>query len=521
MQAINAARSIHSERRYSNPFRMRIAPVLGIMLGIIIQGSAMAQPESNSQDSLTIYSSAVPGGVPTDLYLPGAGRYSGQVPGFAMVRHVRDYDVARGISNLRVVDVAAGIDPTTVAFRSLSQPDTRVLEQSFEFDLVSTDKLLERYIGQQVEVEQSRGDGVEIIQGELLGTAGGLMLRLSDGSVQTLSNYQNVRFPSLPEGLITRPTLLWLLDSPRGGSQEIQIAYQTSGMTWWTDYNLIIDPEDECRMDLSAWVTLVNQSGAGYQQAKLKLIAGEVNRVQNQQVRYRNVARPVAALAEADGGFQEKSFNEYHLYTLGRRLDIPQNSTKQVELFPAVTNARCRQLLVLEGSPPWYAGSQQLSENLTGARELDAKIVVEFENTEDNGLGIPLPAGRVRVSQLDQADGNLEFVGEDAIGHTPRKDKVVLNTGTAFDVKGSRKQTEFRVDTRARQAWESMEIEVRNRKREAVEVVVNENLFRASSWEVTASSDDYDKINSNTIQYRLRIPADTVKTITYSVHYRW
>ncbi len=486
-----------------------------MVLGLFSQSTLMAQ----SQDSITIYSSATPGGVPAGLYLPGAGRYSGQVPGFAMVRHVREYDLDRGISSLRVVDVAAGIDPTTVAFRSLSQPDTRVLEQSFEFDLVSTDKLLERYIGQQVEVEQTRGDGVQIITGELLGTAGGLMLRLEDGSVQTLNGYQNVRFPSLPEGLITRPTLLWQLDSPRSGSQQVQIAYQTSGMTWWTDYNLIIDPQDQCKMDLSAWVTLVNQSGAGYQQAKLKLIAGEVNRVQGgrQQSKQRFA---VAALAESDAGFSEKAFNEYHLYTLGRPLDLPQNATKQVELFPAVNNARCQQLLVLDGSPSWRGG-QQLSENLTGARELDAKVVVQFENTEANGMGIPLPAGRVRVSQLDEADGNLEFVGEDAIGHTPRKDTVILNTGVAFDVKGSRKQTSFRIDTRARQAWESMEIEVRNRKREDVDVVVNENLFRATSWEITDSSDEYSKINSNTIQYRLRIPADTVKKLTYSVHYRW
>ncbi len=490
-----------------------------LALGLSSQSMVMGQTTS-SQDSITIYSSATPGGVPSGLYLPGAGRYSGQVPGFAMVRHVREYDLQRGISSLRVVDVAAGIDPTTVAFRSLSQPETRVLEQSFEFDLVSTDKLLERYIGQQVEVEQVRGDGVDIIAGELLGTAGGLMLRLADGSVQTLNGYQNVRFPSLPEGLITRPTLLWQLDSPQRGNQQIQIAYQTSGMTWWTDYNLIIDPQDECRMDLSAWVTLVNQSGASYRQATLKLIAGEVNRIQGG--RPQTKARfATMALAEADSGFSEKAFNEYHLYTLGRPLDLPQNATKQVELFPAVGNARCQQLLVIDGSPPWYHGARQLSENLTGARELDAKVIVQFENTEENGLGIPLPAGRVRVSQLDQSDGNLEFVGEDAIGHTPRKDTVTLNTGVAFDVKGSRKQSSFRIDSRARQAWESMEIEVRNRKQEPVDVIVNENLFRATSWEITESSDEYEKINSNTIQYHLRIPADTVKKLTYSVHYRW
>lgn len=493
-----------------------------VAMSILGVGAAMAQSDQQSEDSITIYSSAVPGGVPAGLYLPGEGRYTGQVPGYAIVRHVREYDLNKGVNTLRVTNVAAGIDPTTVAFRSLSQPETRVLEQSFEFDLVSNDKLLRRYIGQPIEVEQIRGNSVDVVRGELLGTSGGLMLRLDDGSVQTLNDYQNVRFPSLPEGLITRPTLLWDLDSPRRGKQEIQIAYQSSGMTWWADYNLIIDPSDgQCRMDLSAWVTLVNQSGVGFQQARLKLIAGEVNQVQNNQPNVRRLSAASVQLAEADSGFSEKSFNEYHLYTLGRRLNLAQNATKQVELFPAVNQSKCEQILLIEGSPPWYRGSQQLSENLTGTRELDAKVIVQFENTEDNGLGIPLPAGRVRVSQLDKDDGNLEFVGADVIGHTPRKDRIVLNTGTAFDVKGARKQTEFRVDNRARQAWETMSIDIRNRKREAVTVLINENLFRATNWTITESSDDYVKVNSNTVQYRLTVPADTVKTVTYSVTYNW
>lgn len=493
-----------------------------VLTTIVLQVTSMANAQSiDSEDSLTIYSSASPGGVPAGLYLPSESGYSGQVPGYAVVRHVREYDIERGQSQLRIIDVASGIDPTTVAFRSITESGTRVLEQSFEFDLVSQRKLIKRYLGQVIEVDQLVGDHVSTVRGELLGTNGGLMLRLSDGSIQTLGSYQNVRFPELPDGLIVQPTLVWNLDSPASGKQDIQISYQTNGMTWWTDYNLIVDPADQCRMDLSAWVTLVNQSGAGYQQAKLKLIAGEVNRYQGRgrsESQSRQLMR--TSVMEADTAFQEKAFNEYHLYTLGRSIDIPQNITKQVELFPAVTGAICKQVLVMDNGSR-FGGSTRIDKNFTGAAEMDALVYVEFENTRENRLGIPLPAGRVRVSQLDKDDGNLEFVGEDAIGHTPRKETVRLHTGTAFDVKGSRKQTAFRVDTSRKQLWESWEIEIRNRKEQSVNVLLSESLFRAANWQITANSDDYKQLNSNVIQFELYVPADTVKTVSYSVHYQW
>ena len=479
----------------------------------------------DSKDSITIYSSARPGGIPASLYLPSQGAGSGrggQVPGFAVVRHQRSYELARGQQSLRVVDVAAAIDPTTVSFRSLSESDTRVLDQSFEFDLVSMDKLLQRYLGQQVTVETVRGDSIDSFSGELLGTEGGLMLRDDDGAVLTVQAYQNIRFPGLPEGLITQPTLVWNLDAPQAGKQNVEIAYHSGGMTWWADYNALLSSKSgKCRLNLSAWVSLVNQSGAAYQQARLKLMAGDVRRL---PTRHRGVTlqrvETTSSRVQQDDGFAEKSFNEYHLYTLGRAIDLPQNATRQVELFPTTRNIPCQKNLLVDGSPRYFGG-QQLSDSFTGSNDVDVQVHYAFVNDRDSKLHVPLPAGRVRISELNQDDGELEFIGEDSIGHTPRDETIRLHTGNAFDVKAARKQTDFSVDNRARQLTESWEIEIRNRKPQAETVLVNENLFRAANWEITQSSEKYARLNSNRIQFSVEVAAETVSTISYSVRYSW
>ncbi len=479
----------------------------------------------DSKDSITIYSSAQPGGIPASLYLPSQGAGSGrggQVPGFAVVRHQRSYELAKGQQSLRVVDVAAAIDPTTVSFRSLSEPDTRVLDQSFEFDLVSMDKLLQRYIGQQVNVEQVRGDTIDTYTGELLGTEGGLMLRADNGAVVTLRHYQNIRFPSLPDGLISQPTLVWNLDAPQAGEQDVEIAYHSGGMTWWADYNALLSSNNEhCRLDLSAWVSLVNQSGAAYQQARLKLMAGDVRRLptRDRGVTLQRVETTGSRLQQ-DDGFAEQSFNEYHLYTLGRAIDLPQNATRQVELFPTTRSIPCQKNLLVDGSPGYFGG-QQLADSFTGSNDVDVQVHYAFVNDRDSKLHVPLPAGRVRISELNQDDGELEFIGEDSIGHTPRDETIRLHTGNAFDVKAARKQTDFSVDNRARQLTESWQIEIRNRKPQDETVLVNENLFRAANWEITQSSEKYERLNSNRIQFSIEVPAETVRTISYSVRYSW
>ena len=496
--------------------------LLSAAISALCIGAAQADNSAGSDDSITIYSSIQAGAVSPELYRPVSGRHlGGQVPGYAIVRHDRSYDLAKGLHPLRVTDVAALIDPTTVTFSSLGQPDTRVLEQSFQFDLVSQAKLLQRYLGQRVTIEQPRGDNVDLVEGVLLGAGDGLTLQLDDGSVQAVRSYGNIRFSQLPGGLITRPTLEWLLESPARGAQETRISYETRGMTWWTDYNIIYDESDGCSMDLSAWVSIINQSGASYPHAKLKLIAGDVNRAEAQRPR-RDVVYKMA-VAEADtSGFVEKSFFEYHLYTLGRRTDLPDNSTKQIQLMPAAHDIQCEKELVFAPTLdyPWH-GYQQFDQQYGTYGNGDVNVYLRFQNEKSQQLGIPLPAGRIRVNQLDPADGSLEFIGEDVIDHTPRNEDVLIEMGNAFDIVGERKQTDFRIDRRTRNLWETFEIRLRNHKDEAVEVAVLENLYRAANWIIEGANHRHSKDNSNRIRFDVKVPSEGETVITYTAHYTW
>ena len=489
---------------------------------VLACASATAAEAPPSDDSVTIYSRLQPGAVSPDLYRPVAGQhFGGQVPGYAIVRHDRPYDIEKGVQPLRVTDVAALIDPTTVTFSSLDDPRTRVLEQSFQFDLVSQAKLIQRYLGQRIAVELPRGDEVDLVEGVLLGATDGLTLQLDDGSVQAISSYANLRFEQLPGGLITRPTLEWLLDSPVGGRQQTRIAYETQGMTWWADYNITYDESKSCAMDLSAWVSIVNQSGAGYRNARLKLIAGDVHRAEAPQPQ-RDVVYQMAMAKEADAGFVEKAFFEYHMYTLGRRTDLQDNSTKQLQLVPTARGIECRKELVFAPTldmPYW--GYEQLDQEYGRQGNGDVNVFLRFRNEEAQQLGIPLPAGRIRVSQVDPDDDSLEFIGEDVIDHTPRNEDVLIEMGNAFDVVGERKQTDFRVDLRTRNLWESFELRLRNHKDAAVDVAVLENLYRAANWEIQNASLEHRKESSNRIRFDVRVPSEGEVVLTYTVHYSW
>ena len=492
-------------------------------IATLLSFGTVTMADAKNENSVTIYSSAKPGAVPPDLYRPrpGRGLYTGQVPGFAVVRHDRSYDIASGSSWLRVTNVSALIEPTTVTFQSLSNPDTRVLEQSFEFDLVSNDKLLQRYLGQSVVVEQIRGDAVDTIEGTLVGISGGLILQDRNGGVRTVNTYSSIRFPELPGGLITRPTLVWLLNSKKAGSQDTRISYQTDGMTWWADYNAVLDESRDCRLDLNAWVSIINQSGTSYPDARLKLIAGDVHRASAPQDQRRIVTK--MAMMEADGaGFEEKEFFEYHLYTLGRSTDLPDNATKQLELFPAAKGIKCTKELVFAPSRGFrYYGGTSLDQNYGRVAQADIGVFLRFQNEKDNQLGIPLPAGRIRVNQIDKDDDSMEFIGEDVIDHTARDEQILIELGNAFDVVGERKQTDFRVDSRTRQLWESFEIKLRNHKSEKVEVAVIESLYRAANWKIQSPSHQYEKTNAHTIRYDVAIDPDDEAVVTYTVHYSW
>ena len=470
--------------------------------------------------AITVYSTATPGSI-------NPNQFTGNrpiTPGYAMIKQDRIVDLQKGVSELRFSDVTSMIDPTTVSFSTPKNPGAAyVLDQNYQFDLVSTNQLLEKYVEQEVIVSHTSGGKSETYRGTLLGTNGGIIIQQKDGSVVTLSSYDSVSFPSLPGGLLTKPTLVWLLDAKKSGDELARVTYQTQGMTWWADYNLTLTEDNgKCSMDLSAWVSLLNQAGSSFENTKLKLIAGEVHRAQPNV----NVGRVYASnapqvLEKADRGFEEKSLFEYHLYTLPRRVDLPNNSTKQIELFPSVNSVECEKELVFNGSQIFNHNyySPISDQNYMRTSKPKVKAYLSFKNEEKRGLGMPLPAGRIRVNQMDTDDNSLEFIGEDIIDHTPRNEKITIELGNSFDVVGERKQTDVKVSEH--EITETFEIRLRNQKETKTKVKVLETLYRWSNWKIENSSDDYEKTTSSTIEFDVELKPEQEKVITYTVHYWW
>jgi hypothetical protein len=448
--------------------------------------------------------------------------------GYAVVREVRPIDLLVGDNTVRFTDVATGIDPTTVAFKSLTAPDsTSVLEQNYEYDLVSGDKLLQKYLGKPVTVHvghqgANAAAAPAVIGGDLLSfDPTSLVIKTAD-SVEVISRAEvtQVSLAAMDANLIVKPTLVWKIHAEQAGQHQAQVTYQTGNIGWRADYNLTLNAA-ESASDVGAWVTIRNQSGLTYPDAKLKLVAGNVRRISN-------VPRPVAAAGRGGRGgggapapqFQEETFFDYHLYTLQRATSLNNDSTKQIELFPSKTNVPVNKTYVYYGLPTQYRSifsSAITSRDLGLDMNKQIDIYIQLDNTEKNGMGIPLPAGHVRVYKRDPADNSLEFIGEDTIDHTPKDEKVSLRIGTAFDVVGERRQTDF--SATASTIVESFEIKVNNHKAEPVNVIVKENLFRWSTWEITSSSDNYDKIDSRTIHFPITVPANGTKTVTYTVRY--
>jgi len=482
-------------------------------------------PSLHAETAVTVYSSARPGTLDPRVFRSGGEAAS--IPGYALVREERDFALKSGRNVLRVDDVPALIDPTTVAFASLTDPkSTRVVEQSFEFDLTSASKLLSRYLDREITVEQARANGVESYSGTLIGTQDGLTLKAADGGVRIVPQHSGVRLPSLPGGLISKPTLVWDIETASAATHQARFAYQTGGMTWWADYNLTYsEPRPgSCRLDVGAWVTLVNQSGATYRDARLKLVAGDVQRAQPKPQYAPQPAAMASAMVAKDEGFAEKAFFEYHLYTLGRLTTLPDNSTKQIELFPVAPGVGCEKTLVYQGQAgtfPYY-GSPMVERSLGTQSNRKVDVYLRFRNAKENGLGVPLPAGKVRVAKMDPADKSLEFIGEDIIDHLPRDETVQIRLGSAFDVVGERKQLDFRVDINAKWMEEDIEVRVRNQKPdETVAVIVKENLWRWTSWTVLRKSHELTKEDSRTIHFPVKLAPKTEAVVRYTVRYTW
>lgn len=427
--------------------------------------------------------------------------------GVALVRDVRALRLPEGELSLHFKDVAEQIRPETVSLRSLAREGSMIiLEQNYEYDLISPEKLLEKYVGRRVEVRDfDRESDLGLVDATLLSVHGGPVFQLDDKIYLGLPG--TVVLPELPENLIARPSLIWLLENGLS-EQEIEVSYLTRGIDWRADYVLSLS-RDETAFDLSGWVTMDNRSGAAYVNAQLKLVAGDVNIVrERKQLEHMGyVAADVRAMAAPMP--EQESFAEFHLYTMPRRTTIRQNQQKQLALLNA-TGAACQKRYEFRGHPHFFAQSVARQE----AQPVD--VFLEFMNEEDNALGMPLPGGVVRVYQEDR-QSMLQFAGEDRIQHTPKDERVRLRLGRAFDVVADRIQREYRRITN--QIHESdFEIEVRNRKDTPVTVHVMESL--PGDWEIRDATHPYTRRDARTAEFALEVPAGGETVLTYTMRVR-
>ncbi len=412
----------------------------------------------------------------------------------ALVREQRTVEFPKGIGEIRFTDVAARIIPTSVHFTS---DLATLLEQNYEYDLINADKLLEKYLDQRVDLTTQ---DKQQFTGTLLSAAGDIVIRENDSTIRSLNRSQivNVHFPELPKGLITRPTLVWLVNG-KGGKGNAEISYLTNGMSWEAEYIAVTDLDDKS-LTLTGWVNITNQSGATYKDAKIKLIAGDVNILRDEGREFRGKRfETMAMIADAEMQFKEEVFYEYHLYTLQRTSTLNTNQVKQISLFPtANVKTVKKEYRFAPSGYDWDSGKDKV------------KVILEFDNTDANGLGMPLPKGKVRVYKASK-DGGAEFIGEDRIDHTAREEKVRISTGNAFDIIGERKQT----DTKRGGAEYAMEIKIRNRKNEAVEVVVAENIW--GDWTMLEATSGWVKKSANQIEWKVPVKPNEEKVLTYRV----
>jgi hypothetical protein len=431
----------------------------------------------------------------------------------ALVRDVRQLTLPAATSTLRFADVAAAINPATVHFRSLTEPSAlAVLEQNYEYDLLDPDKLLRKYVGRDITIVRDRQEGAatraEEVKAHLLAFNNGPVWRIGN-EIVTGMRADQYRFPELPDNLYSHPTLVWMLENGGARSHRVEASYLTGGVEWSADYVLTIARDDKVG-DLAGWVTLRNQSGASYRNAKLQLIAGEVNRASTPKQMVDGAARAMEAMA-APRPMEQEAFSEYHLYTLQRRTSVNENETKQISLLTS-PSVPVEKRFVVDGQSFYYRTPQP------GAPiKNDVRVYYRFKNDDKSGLGMPMPAGVVRVYQAD-TKGGIQFAGEDRIGHTPKDETLDIHTGNAFDVVCERKQTDFRrVSTSVFEL--EFEIVLRNHKDGAITVEVNEPL--GGDWEMLNSSHKFVKTGAFAARFEIPVAKDGTSVLKYRVRVKY
>lgn len=429
----------------------------------------------------------------------------------ALVKDRRAVMLDKGENVLAFREVSAQIRPETALIKDLSHPDGFfVIEQNFDFDLLTPQKLLEKYVGKKVGIVRTHPTTGEDTEEDatVLSANNGVVLRLGDRIETGIPG--RVVYRDIPENLRDRPTLVLNLNSPVSGSEDVELSYLTGGLDWRADYVAELDAKDT-RLDISGWVTLTNTSGATYKDARLQLVAGDVHRAEPERFADMVMEGAMMAKSAAAPRMAEEALFEYHLYTLDRPTTISENQTKQVALLSA-TGVPVKKEFLLMGNAYYYGGSYgELGQ------KMKVGVFVEFMNKEDGGLGMPLPKGVVRVYKKDSA-GNAQFVGEDNIDHTPKNEKVRLKLGDAFDVTADKKQTDFKkISDRT---FESVyEVVIKNAKAEAVRVKVQEPM--PGDWTVVSESHRHTKEAAGTAVWMVDVPAEGKATLTYRVRVRF
>ncbi|MGC2742273.1 MAG: hypothetical protein WA672_03740 [Candidatus Angelobacter sp.] len=470
---------------------------------------------------------------------------------FAVVRQTLPLELKSGANQVEITDITAHLEPDSVILRDLkSGRDLRILEQNYRSDVASQGRLLDLYEGKTIDFLVLDKDGNrKLIPGKIIRS--GYTPHSQAYSTYDQQYYQAQQayaatnsepiieidgklqfglpgppiFPALSSDTILKPTLSWLLQSDRPGNTNAEFSYVTGGMSWHADYN-VVAPVSGNLLDIVGWVTLDNQTGKTFSNAHIKLMAGDVNKLQPGIAG--GVSESIGMAAKNDAlapAVTERNFDEYHLYTLARPTTLYDRETKQVE-FVRASEIPSQRIYVYDGVKidQNYRGypMENLRDMESFGIESNPKIwaMVEFKNSKENHLGMPLPKGRVRFYRRD-TDGQMEFTGENLIDHTPSDETIRLYTGNVFDAVGERKRTSYHFERNQHWLDESFEIKLRNHKKEPMEVRVVEHLYRWNNWDISKNSDPFNKLDSKTVEFRVKVPADGEKVLTYTAHYSW
>jgi len=493
-----------------------------LLIVLLLCGVVMGQEkaaDSSNQPALTIYNQ-----------------------NFFVAREYVPLDLGPGVNHAQYAGIASHLEPDSVILRDPAGRSLQVLEQNYRNDPISQELLLSFYEGKTIDFLVQRVDKQEIIKGKIV-RSGYIPSTYYAQNYQQPSFTQPIievdgvlrfglpgqpLFPALSGDTVLKPTLSWLLQTNDPGKFDAEISYVAGGMSWQSDYNIVVSDNPKGKtdlLDMVGWITMRNQSGKTFENANIKLMAGDVNKLQPASVAGRMYAAEAKAMNDAAApAVSEKSFDEFHLYSLARPTTLHDQETKQVE-FVRSTGIHAQRLYVYDGAQVaqyGYYNLEQIRQDQSYGTQSNPKVWVmeEFKNAEVNHLGIALPKGKLRFYRRD-TDGHLEFVGENVIDHTPKDEIIRIFTGNSFDVVGERKRTNYRVDSSQHWMDESFEIRVRNHKKEAVTVRVVEHLYRWTNWKLTEQSHPSRKTDAQTVEFPVTIAPDGEQVIIYTVHYSW